>query len=263
MNARFYDPELGRFASPDSIIAEPYNPQSLDRYAFTFNDPTNHSDPSGHIPRDIELKKEQEQQGLLSRMDVLPTEADQNSPRFTPHPACPRTDLPPHPRAAERSATATSTHTPPDVIDPRAKYCRGDEETDSPPPDVIDPGEVLVRRVMKTTCRLTSTTQLARPPPARLRREPPANEGQAPTRIRGPPIRSRLPFPWVVQPPVSSQPPRTTTWPTWNHRRPTKDVHVDDPSKGRETALRAVGTPLRSTRRNRRRSDHAVCSLPG
>jgi RHS repeat-associated protein len=64
MNARYYDPELGQFTAPDSIIPDPYDAQSLDRYAYTKNDPTNHTDPSGHIPRDIDLKKEQERQGF-------------------------------------------------------------------------------------------------------------------------------------------------------------------------------------------------------
>ena len=62
MNARYYDPELGQFTAPDSIIPDPYSPQSLDRYAYTQNEPMNHTDPSGHIRRDIDLKKEQEAQ---------------------------------------------------------------------------------------------------------------------------------------------------------------------------------------------------------
>jgi RHS repeat-associated protein len=59
MNARFYDPELGRFISPDSIVPDPYRPQSLDRYAYVENDPTNNIDPTGHIPMQVELRKEQ------------------------------------------------------------------------------------------------------------------------------------------------------------------------------------------------------------
>lgn len=31
MQARFYDPALGRFLSPDSIVPDPANPQSLNR----------------------------------------------------------------------------------------------------------------------------------------------------------------------------------------------------------------------------------------
>jgi RHS repeat-associated protein len=64
MNARYYDPELGQFTAPDSIIPDPYRPGALDRYGYTENDPTNYTDPSGHIRRDIDLKKEQEHQGF-------------------------------------------------------------------------------------------------------------------------------------------------------------------------------------------------------
>ncbi len=58
MNARFYDPELGRFASADSIIPDPYRPQSLDRYAYVENDPANYTDPSGHMKMQVEQRKE-------------------------------------------------------------------------------------------------------------------------------------------------------------------------------------------------------------
>ena len=48
MNARYYLPEVGRFISPDSIVPEPGNPQSYNRYAYTYNNPINNTDPSGH-----------------------------------------------------------------------------------------------------------------------------------------------------------------------------------------------------------------------
>jgi RHS repeat-associated protein len=47
-NARFYDAGLGRFISPDSIIAGARNPQALNRYAYALNSPMNVIDPSGH-----------------------------------------------------------------------------------------------------------------------------------------------------------------------------------------------------------------------
>ena len=37
--SRFYDPALGRFASPDSIVPEPGNPLAWDRYAYANNNP--------------------------------------------------------------------------------------------------------------------------------------------------------------------------------------------------------------------------------
>jgi RHS repeat-associated protein len=48
MGARWYDPELGRWLSPDSIVPDPTNPQSLNRYAYVHNRPLNFTDPTGH-----------------------------------------------------------------------------------------------------------------------------------------------------------------------------------------------------------------------
>ena len=45
--ARFYDLALGRFASADSIVPEPGNPQALNRYAYVLGNPLRYVDPSG------------------------------------------------------------------------------------------------------------------------------------------------------------------------------------------------------------------------
>ncbi len=47
--ARYYDPELGRFIQPDTIIQAPFDPQSLNRYSYCRNNPINYTDPSGHF----------------------------------------------------------------------------------------------------------------------------------------------------------------------------------------------------------------------
>ena len=49
-NARWYDAQLGRFVSADTIVPEPGNPQALNRYAYTFNNPLVYIDPDGHDP---------------------------------------------------------------------------------------------------------------------------------------------------------------------------------------------------------------------
>ena len=49
-NARWYDAQLGRFVSADTIVPEPVKPQSLNRYAYTFNNPLVYTDPDGHDP---------------------------------------------------------------------------------------------------------------------------------------------------------------------------------------------------------------------
>ncbi len=48
-NARWYDPALGRFAQADTLILQPGNPQSWDRYADVENNPLRYTDPSGHM----------------------------------------------------------------------------------------------------------------------------------------------------------------------------------------------------------------------
>jgi RHS repeat-associated protein len=46
--ARLYDPAIGRFISPDTIIPNPYDLQSYNRYSYVLNDPVHYTDPSGH-----------------------------------------------------------------------------------------------------------------------------------------------------------------------------------------------------------------------
>jgi RHS repeat-associated protein len=46
--SRWYDPVVGRFIQPDSIVPEPGNPQSLNRYSYTINNPLKYTDPTGH-----------------------------------------------------------------------------------------------------------------------------------------------------------------------------------------------------------------------
>ncbi|MBK8987684.1 MAG: RHS repeat-associated core domain-containing protein [Chloroflexi bacterium] len=48
MAARWYSPTLGRFISADTIVPNPANPQSLNRYSYVRNSPLNMIDPTGH-----------------------------------------------------------------------------------------------------------------------------------------------------------------------------------------------------------------------
>ena len=48
--SRHYDPALGHFIQPDSIIPDPSNPQAYDRYSYVFNNPVNNTDSTGHYP---------------------------------------------------------------------------------------------------------------------------------------------------------------------------------------------------------------------
>jgi RHS repeat-associated protein len=47
--ARYYDPQLGRFISADTIVQAPYDPQSLNRYSYCRNNPINYIDPTGNV----------------------------------------------------------------------------------------------------------------------------------------------------------------------------------------------------------------------
>jgi RHS repeat-associated protein len=47
-NARLYDSESGRFISADTIVPDPTNPQSLNRYSYALNNPIRLFDPTGN-----------------------------------------------------------------------------------------------------------------------------------------------------------------------------------------------------------------------
>ncbi len=49
MNARVYDPELGRFLSADTYVQDPGDSQSYNRYSYVRNNPLKYTDPSGHF----------------------------------------------------------------------------------------------------------------------------------------------------------------------------------------------------------------------
>jgi RHS repeat-associated protein len=47
-NARYYLPSTGRFLSADTIVPDPTNPQSFNRYSYVNNNPLRFTDPTGH-----------------------------------------------------------------------------------------------------------------------------------------------------------------------------------------------------------------------
>ncbi len=53
MNARLYDPELGRFMTPDPLIADVYNLQNLNRYSYVLNNPFRYVDPTGNVVHSV------------------------------------------------------------------------------------------------------------------------------------------------------------------------------------------------------------------
>ncbi|KAA0990471.1 FG-GAP-like repeat-containing protein [Dyadobacter aurulentus] len=49
MNARLYDPVLGRVLSPDNYVQEPFMTQSFNRYTYAMNNPLVYTDPDGNF----------------------------------------------------------------------------------------------------------------------------------------------------------------------------------------------------------------------
>jgi RHS repeat-associated protein len=48
LNARYYNPQLGRFISPDSVVQNAFDPIAWSPYVYCRNNPTSFVDPSGH-----------------------------------------------------------------------------------------------------------------------------------------------------------------------------------------------------------------------
>jgi len=46
--ARYYNPLIGKFITPDTIVQAASNPQTLNRYSYCGNNPINRIDPTGH-----------------------------------------------------------------------------------------------------------------------------------------------------------------------------------------------------------------------
>nr|WP_240902324.1 RHS repeat-associated core domain-containing protein [Wenzhouxiangella sp. XN24] len=49
MGGRVYDPEIGRFLSPDPFVQFPISTQGFNRYAYVGNNPLSYTDPSGYF----------------------------------------------------------------------------------------------------------------------------------------------------------------------------------------------------------------------
>ena len=53
LNARYYDPENGRFLTEDTYRGEVNDPDTLHLYAYCKNNPINYVDPSGHLAIEV------------------------------------------------------------------------------------------------------------------------------------------------------------------------------------------------------------------
>jgi len=50
-NARYYDANIGRFISADTVISDYKNPQTLNRYTYCLDNPLKYTDPTGHADK--------------------------------------------------------------------------------------------------------------------------------------------------------------------------------------------------------------------
>ncbi len=73
-HARYYDPELGRFTQPDTIVQAPSDPQSLNRYSYCRNNPIKFIDPTGHFFKKL-WKKIKRAFGKIVRKIIAPIAA--------------------------------------------------------------------------------------------------------------------------------------------------------------------------------------------
>ena len=53
MGGRVYDPEIGRFLSPDPFVQYPGSAQGMNRYAYVGNNPLSFTDPSGYFRKTL------------------------------------------------------------------------------------------------------------------------------------------------------------------------------------------------------------------
>jgi RHS repeat-associated protein/uncharacterized repeat protein (TIGR01451 family) len=57
--SRWYDSAIGRFVQPDPLVPDPGNPQALNRYSYTLNNPLKYMDPTGHWPDPVQWLQRQ------------------------------------------------------------------------------------------------------------------------------------------------------------------------------------------------------------
>jgi len=55
MDARYYEPLIGRILSPDTVVPDLTKPQSLNRYSYVLNNPLSMVDPTGHQAENTEV----------------------------------------------------------------------------------------------------------------------------------------------------------------------------------------------------------------
>ena len=65
LNARYYNPEEGRFMTENSYRGEIMNPETGHLYVYCANNPVNYVDPSGHYGKIIVQKQNMQEEKLF------------------------------------------------------------------------------------------------------------------------------------------------------------------------------------------------------
>ncbi len=65
--ARYYDPQTGRFTSPDSVAPGKGNPQARNRYSYVLNNPLKFVDPTGHCFANAQNNEERAENGQCNK----------------------------------------------------------------------------------------------------------------------------------------------------------------------------------------------------
>ncbi|MHB9033815.1 MAG: RHS repeat-associated core domain-containing protein [Anaerolineae bacterium] len=68
--ARWYDPSIGRFMQADTIVPNPSNPQSLNRYSYVLNNPLKYTDPTGMIEENEQEEADKIRKYLLDTYGI-------------------------------------------------------------------------------------------------------------------------------------------------------------------------------------------------
>ncbi len=106
-NARWYDPKLGSFLSADSIVPNPGDPQSFNRYAYAGANPLRFSDPSGHTKLcGAACEDEYKWSPVTKKGGGIRPGSGSSSPRPTPQPQPAPTPPRPAPTGTPNPGTA-------------------------------------------------------------------------------------------------------------------------------------------------------------
>ncbi len=136
--ARYYNPVLSRFISPDSIVPEPGKPQSLNRYSYVLNNPTTLVDPNGHYDSDPD--------GDVSEGGDAPgaTGLSGDNNETGEWSGSPKSETPTAPAIDVTDWTASMYETPPSETLDTVRV------TGRPVPDLDEPGQVIERTLYGT-----------------------------------------------------------------------------------------------------------------